>query len=61
MSKHLADRRQPSEGGRVKHFLTIAREGGSSVWMRLYRRPRVTDAAGRRVVEFARIDRGRRA
>ena len=61
MSKHLADRRELPQGGRVKHFLALARDGGSSIWMRLYRRPRVTDAAGRRVVEFARIDRGRRA
>lgn len=61
MSKHLADRRKPSDGGRVKHFLTIAREGGSSVWARLHRRPQTRDAGGRRVVEYARIERGDRA
>lgn len=55
MSKHLADHRKPSQGGRVKHFLRIARSARET-----WHRPHTT-ATGRRVVEFLRIDRGRQA
>jgi hypothetical protein len=59
MSKHLADHRAPSAGGRVKHFLRLTREA-SSIWHRLWQRPRTEPTEGRRVAEFVRIDRGRR-
>ncbi|QYK41894.1 MAG: hypothetical protein KF887_01755 [Paracoccaceae bacterium] len=59
MSRHLADKRAPSDGGRVKHFLRIAREGGEQVWRGLWQKPRLKPAEGRRVVEYARIERGR--
>lgn len=60
MSRHLADKRAPSQGGRLKNFLRIAREGGE-VWHRLWRRLPAMPAEGRRVVEYARIERGRGA
>ena len=49
MSKHVADRRTPSQGGRVKHFLRLARQD-RSFWHR-------SESAGsnRRLVEFLRI------
>lgn len=59
MTRHLADHRTPSQGGRMKHFLRIAREAGS-VWRRLWKAPRAEHAEGRAVVEFARIERGRK-
>ncbi len=58
MSRHLADHRAPSDGGRAKHFLRLARDAGS-LWRRLWQRPRAEPTEGRRVAEFVRIDRGR--
>ena len=55
MTKHIADRRTPSQGGRVKHFLRIARVG-RGFW---HRSETVGD--NRRLVEFLRIARGRLA
>jgi hypothetical protein len=53
MSKHLADHRAATTGGRVKHFLRLAR-AGRETWVR----PR--GAAGNsRLVQFLRIARGR--
>lgn len=60
MSRHIADRRAPSDGGRVAHFLRLSREAGQP-WRRLWRAPRTEKAEGRRVAEYARIDRGRLA
>lgn len=60
MSRHLADHRTPSDGGRVKHFLRLAREAGTG-WRRLWKAPRAEKAEGRTVVEYARIERGRQA
>jgi hypothetical protein len=59
MTRHLADHRTPSEGGRVKQFLRIARAEASGLWMRLARRPRMMGTGNRRLVEYARIERGR--
>lgn len=59
MTRHLADHRKPSEGGRLKHFLRIARAEASGLWMLLARRPRMTGQGNRRLVEYARIARGR--
>ncbi len=58
MSRHLADKRAPSDGGRVKHFLQIARKEGSNLWRRLTRATRAPQG-GRRTAEYARIERGR--
>lgn len=57
MARHLADRRGPSDGGRVRNFLRIARDGGDRVWRKLWQRPRNKPAEGRRVVEYLRIER----
>jgi hypothetical protein len=59
MSRHLADRRTPTDGGRLKHFLRLSRDSGS-FWRRLWRAPRHEPAEGRRMAEFARIERSRR-
>jgi hypothetical protein len=53
MSKHIADRRAPSKGGRVRAFMKIARQRRDS-WHRPEGAP-----TNRRVVEFVRIARGR--
>lgn len=63
MSKHLADKRKPSEGARLKQFLRLAHDDASTFWQQFRRRPvaqmAVQPAAGRRMAEFARIARGR--
>jgi hypothetical protein len=58
MSRHLADHRAPSDGGRAKHFLRLARQA-STVWRRLWQRPRTEPTEGKLVAEYARIERGR--
>ena len=61
MTRHLADHRAPPEGGRVKHFLRIARAEASELWLLLAKRPRLLGQGNRRLVEYARIARGREA
>lgn len=55
MSKHIADRRAPTKGGRVRAYMKIARHLREG-WHRTEGAP-----TSRRVVEFLRIARGRRA
>jgi hypothetical protein len=55
MTKHLADRRAPSKGGRVKAFMKLARSARES-WHRTEGTP-----SNKRLVEFIRIARGRTA
>lgn len=38
MTKHLADHRTASEGGRMKHFLRIARDRSETLWRGVFRR-----------------------
>jgi hypothetical protein len=55
MTRHLADHRAPSKGGRVKAFMKLSRalrEG----WHRTEGTP-----SNKRLVEFIRIARGRTA
>ncbi|MDR0809620.1 MAG: hypothetical protein LBE86_10940 [Gemmobacter sp.] len=59
MSRHLADKRASSNGGRMKQFLRIGHEGGGRIWDMLRQRPAAAPAANRRVAEFLRIARGR--
>lgn len=59
MTKHLADHRTPSQGGRLQHFLRIARDRSEDVWRAAWQRTRETDGGHRRVVEYVRIARGR--
>lgn len=53
MSKHLADHRTGTTGGRVKHFLRLARAGRET-----WHRPRGALGTSR-LVQFLRIARGR--
>lgn len=53
MARHLADKRQPSTGGRVKAFLRIAR-GPRGGW----HRPHAVNGVSR-LAQFLRIERGR--
>ncbi len=52
MTKHIADHRAPSDGGRLRHFLRIAR-GEARIWHRSE-----APAGNRRLIEFCRIARG---
>lgn len=61
MTRHAADKRAPSDGGRTRAFLLIARGPGDRLWQALWRSPRPAAAGTRRVAEFLRIDRGRTA
>jgi len=58
MTRHLADKRNPSDGGRLRQFLRLARDG-NRMWQDLWRKPAAGPAGNRRVVEYLRIDRGR--
>ena len=55
MTRHLADHQAPSTGGRLKHFLRLAR-APRGIWHR-------SQGAGSqtRIVQFLRIARGRTA
>lgn len=55
MTKHLADKRSPSTGGRVRHFLRLSRTKRDT-WHQS--RPA---AGASRLVQFLRIARGRTA
>lgn len=58
MSRHPTDHRALPQGGRVKHFMRLAREG-LSFWPTIWRRPVPVPLTNRRVVEFVRIGKGR--
>ena len=64
MSKHLADHRAASEGGRAKHFTALDKqrgpEGSHPATRQLSARP-VARSDGRRMQEFLRIERGEKA
>lgn len=64
MTKHVADRRAPTDGGRTAAFLRIARrsgEEGSHPAARAALRSRVEGTSRRAVAQFLRIARGREA
>lgn len=61
MTKHLADHRKTSNGGRVKAFMAIARDRSESVWRGLWQRPHLRASESRRLVEYVRIEKGREA
>ena len=58
MTRHLADKRKPSTGARLRAFLRLARPEGQ-IWHSLWRQPVPVPASNRRTVEFLRIARGR--
>lgn len=57
--KHLADHRSNSTGGRLTHFLRLARDRSEAAWVRVWQRPATRSQSNRRLVEFVRIERGR--
>lgn len=61
MTRHLADQNRKHDGGRIRNFLKIDREGGQKIWDHLRKQPKHHGAQGRRMVEFLRIDRDRLA
>lgn len=65
MTKHVADHRAPSSGGRTKAFAEVERqngpEGSSAAVQELMRRPHERGAENRRAQEFVRIDKGEEA
>lgn len=61
MTKHLADHREASDGGRVKHFLRLAHSHTDATWARVWQRPLERTEENRRLVEYLRIERGRTA
>lgn len=61
MTKHLADHRTAPTGGRVKAFLTIARDRSESAWRGLWQRPFERASSNQRLVQYVRIEKGREA
>lgn len=59
MTKHLADHRKPSSSQRLKQFLRIARDRSETAFHAVWQRQSPATDQGRRLVEFARIERGR--
>jgi hypothetical protein len=61
MSKHVADHRAASDGGRVKHFVTLEKQNGAEgshpATIELTTRP-VERSDAKRMQEFLRIERG---
>ena len=53
MGRHIADKRMPSTGGRLRHFLRLARTPRVT-WHRPH-----TKFGSARIVQFLRIARGR--
>lgn len=61
MTKHLADHRTPPSGGRVKAFVSIARDRSETVWRVLWQRPYDRAEDNQRLVQYVRIEKGRDA
>ncbi len=57
MSRHLADHLSDSTAGRTEHFLRIDRSQSQSIWQQARQTRPAPVPDGRRVVEFARIER----
>ena len=58
--RHLADHDRSPSGARMKNFVQIARDRSESLWRVLWQKPSALGASNRRVLEYVRIDRGRR-
>ena len=61
MTKHLADHRTAPTGGRVKAFVSIARDRSETVWRALWQRPFDRAEDNQRLVQYVRIEKGREA
>jgi hypothetical protein len=64
MSRHVADRRKPDQGGRLKNYVEVERssgeEGSHPATRALHERP-ASRSETTRMREYARIERGRTA
>lgn len=61
MTKHLADHRTAPTGGRVKAFMSIARDRSETVWQALWKRPLQRSEDNQRLVQYVRIEKGHEA
>ncbi|GLS86041.1 hypothetical protein GCM10010873_10150 [Cypionkella aquatica] len=60
MTKHLADHRAASEGGRLQNFLRVERANSSAAPRSLQQRPQTADDTTR-LQHYLRIERGEQA
>lgn len=58
MTKHLADHRASTDGGRSKHFLSIEKDPSKVQWQELRKQPRLRSESASRLAQFLRIERG---
>lgn len=58
MTKHLADHRASTDGGRSKHFLSIEKDPSKAKWDEARKQPRLRSEADARLAQFLRIERG---
>jgi hypothetical protein len=61
MTRHLNDHEKPVQEDGLKQAFRIARAGGEEFWKALWKRRGLQGGNNRRLVEYARIDRGRRS
>lgn len=64
MARHVADKRAPSDGGRVKAFVAVERRQGAEEGhpaVKALAQREQTRGSGARVRQFLRIARGREA
>ncbi|MES2435908.1 MAG: hypothetical protein V4586_19010 [Pseudomonadota bacterium] len=57
MTKHLADHRTASEGGRLQNFLRLERSQSSTAPRILHQRPQARSDDGLRLQNYLRIER----
>ena len=60
MMKHPTDHRSSSTGAKLKHFLRLARNRGEAAWEQVRQRGFTRVEGNRRVLEYIRIERGKR-
>lgn len=58
MTKHLADHRQASDGGRVRHFMRLASDRAETAWTQTRQKPRLRAKDSTRLAEYIRIEKG---
>ncbi len=61
MTKHLADHRPASNGGRLQHFLRLERATPATAPRSLHQRPQSRSADNPRLQHYLRIERGEQA
>ncbi|WP_426034657.1 hypothetical protein [Cypionkella sp. TWP1-2-1b2] len=58
MTKHLADHRTASEGGRLQNFLRLERSQSATAPRSLHQRPHLRSDDNPRLQHYLRIERG---